>query len=169
MTPSALAQLYDAHSASIFAFALNLTRDGEAGREILQEVFLRMARRSDLEIDSAGVRSWLFRMAHNLIIDRHRRADARARTIERAALEPVNPFVPHIDPDEQAFQTAVAAAMRTLPEEQRAVVHLKLWEQLSFSEIGNVLDLNPNTAASRYRYALEKLQSELRPLYEEIR
>jgi DNA-directed RNA polymerase specialized sigma24 family protein len=74
------------------------------------------------------------------------------------AEEPVSLFVPHVDPDEQAFRDAVAAAMVTLPEEQRAVVHLKLWENLSFSEIGHALDLSPNTVASRYRYALDKLE-----------
>jgi RNA polymerase sigma-70 factor (ECF subfamily) len=56
-----------------------------------------------------------------------------------------------------------------LPPEQRAVVHLKLWEGLTFEQIAASLDLPPNTAASRYRYALDKLRDHLRPLYEEIK
>jgi RNA polymerase sigma-70 factor, ECF subfamily len=161
--------LYSAYSGSVFGFALNLTRDNEGAREILQEVFLRVARRPELGMPFAEAKSWLFRLTHNLVIDFHRRAGTRARTLERAAEEPVSPFVPSPDPDEQAFREAVAAAMATLPEEQRAVAHLKLWENLSFSEIGQALDLSPNTAASRYRYALDKLQTRLRYLYEEIR
>jgi RNA polymerase sigma-70 factor (ECF subfamily) len=56
-----------------------------------------------------------------------------------------------------------------LPSEQRAVAHLKLWEGMTFEQIAAALELSPNTAASRYRYALDKLRSRLRPLYEEIK
>jgi len=49
------------------------------------------------------------------------------------------------------------------------VVHLKLWEDLTFEQIGVVLEISPNTAASRYRYGLDKLRAALRPLYEEIK
>jgi len=56
-----------------------------------------------------------------------------------------------------------------LPAEQRAVVHLKLWEEFTFETIATALDISPNTAASRYRYGLDKLRDRLRPLYEEIK
>ena len=59
-------------------------------------------------------------------------------------------------------------ALGELPEEQRAVVHLKLWAGLTFEEIAAALEIPPNTAASRYRYGLDKLRAQLRPLYEEI-
>jgi RNA polymerase sigma-70 factor (ECF subfamily) len=169
VTRPEFAQLYETHSASVFAFALNLTRDADSAREILQEVFLRAARRPELGMPMHEAKSWLFRLTHNFVIDQSRRAGTRARTLQRVAEEPVSPFVPHVDPDEQEFRDAVASAMTTLPDEQRAVVHLKLWENFSFSEIGQALNLSPNTAASRYRYALDKLQNQLRYLYEEIR
>jgi RNA polymerase sigma-70 factor (ECF subfamily) len=169
VTRPELVQLYEAHAGSVFGFALNLTRDNEAAREILQEVFLRVARRPELGMPMHEAKSWLFRLTHNLVIDLHRRAGTRARTLQRVAQDATSPFVPHTDPDVQAFRDAVASAMASLPEEQRAVVHLKLWENLSFSEIAQALDLSPNTAASRYRYALDKLQNQLRYLYEEIR
>jgi RNA polymerase sigma-70 factor (ECF subfamily) len=162
-------QIYSAYAGSVFGFALNLTRDTEAAREVLQEVFLRAIRRPELGMRFQEAKSWLFRLTHNLVIDLHRRAGTRARILERVAEESASPFASSPDPDEQSFREAVAAAMAELPEEQRAVVHLKLWENLSFSEIGQALDLSPNTAASRYRYALDKLQTHLRYLYEEIR
>jgi RNA polymerase sigma-70 factor (ECF subfamily) len=46
---------------------------------------------------------------------------------------------------------------------------LNLWEGLTFEEIAAALDLSPNTAASRYRYGLDKLRDRLRPLYEEMK
>jgi RNA polymerase sigma-70 factor (ECF subfamily) len=48
-------------------------------------------------------------------------------------------------------------------------VHLKLWEGRTFEVIADLLGIPPNTAASRYRYGLDKLRSRLRPLYEELR
>jgi len=46
---------------------------------------------------------------------------------------------------------------------------LKLWGEMTFEEIAAALDIPPNTAASRYRYALDKLRGRLRPLYEEMK
>jgi RNA polymerase sigma-70 factor (ECF subfamily) len=63
----------------------------------------------------------------------------------------------------------MSAALSELPEEQRAVLHLKLWEGLTFEEIAAALDISPNTAASRYRYGLDKLRDRLRPLHEEMK
>ena len=73
------------------------------------------------------------------------------------------------DPDEAEFRGQLAAALEELPPEQRTVVQLKLWERLTFEEIAAVLELSPNTVASRYRYAIDKLRARLRPLYDEIR
>jgi RNA polymerase sigma-70 factor (ECF subfamily) len=56
-----------------------------------------------------------------------------------------------------------------LPPDQRAVVNLKLWEGLTFGQIADALDIPLNTAASRYRYGLDKLRERLRPLYEEMK
>jgi RNA polymerase sigma-70 factor (ECF subfamily) len=59
--------------------------------------------------------------------------------------------------------------LASLPAEQRAVVHLKLWEGLTFEEIAVALEIPLNTAASRYRYGVDKLRQHLRPLYEEMK
>ncbi len=56
-----------------------------------------------------------------------------------------------------------------LPEEQRSAVVLHLWDGMSFAEIGEICEVSSNTAASRYRYGIDKIRRRLRPLYEEIR
>jgi RNA polymerase sigma-70 factor (ECF subfamily) len=56
---------------------------------------------------------------------------------------------------------AEAAAMRHLaglPVEQREVIVLKVWQRMTFEEIGQVMEVSPNTAAGRYRYGMEKLR-----------
>ena len=78
-------------------------------------------------------------------------------------------FAPTPDPDERAFREALSAALGELVSEQRTVVHLKLWERLTFEQIAELLGIPPNTAASRYRYGLDKLRHRLRPLYDEIK
>lgn len=58
----------------------------------------------------------------------------------------------------------VRRLLKTLPKNQYEVVILKHWEELTFAEIGEALGLSQNTVASRYRYAMEKLQRSLEPL-----
>jgi RNA polymerase sigma-70 factor (ECF subfamily) len=80
----------------------------------------------------------------------------------------VSIFAPAGNPDEEAFRAALTTALAELPEEQRAVVHLKLWEGRTFEQIADALSISPNTAASRYRYGLDKLRERLRPVYDEL-
>jgi RNA polymerase sigma-70 factor (ECF subfamily) len=58
----------------------------------------------------------------------------------------------------------IEAALLRLPPEQREVLVLKIWQELTFEQIGEILALSPNTAASRYRYALGALRKQLEPL-----
>lgn len=168
MSPD-LRQLYDEHTASIFGFVLNLTRSEADTRDVLQELFLKLASRPDQLLAVREPRAWLLRLAHNLAIDTLRRRAGHNHAIERAAAEPAPLFAPAPNPDETCFRAALAEALAELPAEQRAVVHLKLWEDFTFAEIAAALDIPPNTAASRYRYAIDKLQTLLRPIYEELR
>jgi RNA polymerase sigma-70 factor (ECF subfamily) len=168
MSPD-LRLLYDVHARALFGFVLNLTRDEADTRDVLQEVFLKVARHPE-QLDAVrDPRAWLLRLAHHLAIDRLRRSRAGERALERVAAQPAPLFAASSDPDEAAFRSALAAALTELPAEQRAVVHLKIWEDLTFAEIAETLDIPPNTAASRYRYGIDKLQTLLRPLYEELR
>jgi RNA polymerase sigma-70 factor (ECF subfamily) len=164
-----LERLYDAHAQALFAFLLNLTRDLDETREVLQEVFLKLARQPDLLTPVRDERGFLLRLAHHLAIDRMRRRSARARREEDFAAEAGSVFTPTLDADEHAFREALSAALAELPVEQRVVVHLKLWEAMTFDAIAQTLGISLNTAASRYRYGLDKLRQRLRPLYEEMR
>jgi RNA polymerase sigma-70 factor (ECF subfamily) len=63
----------------------------------------------------------------------------------------------------------VRLALRKLPPTQAEVVVLKIWEEMTFAEVGEILGQSPNTAASRYRYALQKLAQHLHAVAEEVR
>ncbi|MBI3879111.1 MAG: sigma-70 family RNA polymerase sigma factor [Verrucomicrobia bacterium] len=164
-----LERLYDEHAPALFGFVLNLTRDDADARDILQECFQKIAahpRRLDGVRDE---RAFLLRLAHNATIDLIRRRDSRERRHEAAGAELAGLFAPTADPDEAAFRSAVEDALAELPPEQRAVVHLKLWEGLTFDAIAELLDIPPSTAASRHRYGLDKMRDRLRPLYDELK
>ena len=162
-------RLYDEHAQPLYAFLLNFTRVETDTRDLLQEIFVKLARGPKLLAGVRDERAFLIRLAHNAAIDLMRRRGTRDRTRENFAAETVSPFATTADPDEKFFREELASALAELPEEQRAVVHLKLWEELTFEEIAAALDISPNTASSRYRYGLDKLRDRLRPLHEEIK
>jgi RNA polymerase sigma-70 factor, ECF subfamily len=162
-------RLYDEHGQAVFAFLLNLTRHEADTRDLLQELFVKLARRPELLKGVHDERAFLLRLAHNLAIDLIRRRGTREKNYEQLAGEPISVFAPAATPDESAFREALFGALGDLPTDQRAVVHLKLWEGLTFDRIAELLGIPLNTAASRYRYGLDKLRERLRPLYDEIR
>ena len=162
-------RLYDGHAQPLYAFLLNLTRNEADTRDLLQDIFVKLAREPELLAGVRDERAFLIRLVHNAAIDLMRRRGTRDKTKENLAAETVSPFAPANDPDEKYFREELAGALAGLPEEQRAVVHLKLWEELTFEEIAAALEISPNTAASRYRYGLDKLRDRLRPLHEEMK
>jgi RNA polymerase sigma-70 factor (ECF subfamily) len=166
--PLDLEQLYEEHAPALFSFVLNLTRNEADTRDVLQEVFVKLARRPELFEGVKSPRGFLLRLAHNQAIDLMRRNKVREKTSASLARELENAFASSDDPDEQAFRTGLMEAMGELPPDQRAVMHLKLWERLTFDQIADLLHISPNTVASRYRYGLDKLRERLRPYYDEL-
>jgi RNA polymerase sigma-70 factor (ECF subfamily) len=162
-------RLYDDHAPALFAFLLNLLRNEADTYDVLQDVFIKLGRRPALLPGVRDERGFLLRLAHNAAIDLIRRRDARERHYSQFAREPTPLFAQSADPDERIFREKLAEALGELPPDQRAVVHLKLWEKLTFEAIAETLEIPLNTAASRYRYGLDKLRDRLRPLFDEIK
>ncbi len=166
-----LEQILDEHGDAVFSFLLQLTRSEPDARDLFQELWRRLVENPRLLASARDPRAFLLQSARNQFIDLTRRRDARSRAHERSRIpdEFAALFQPTHDPDEAAFRQALDSALGELPEDQRTVVHLKLWEGLTFEAIAQLLDLSPNTAASRYRYGVDKLRTLLRPLYDELR
>ena len=166
--PSAreLERIYDEHAGAMFGHGMALLRDEAAVRDILQDVFLKLAEgRVPMESIDNG-RGYLLKMVHHAAVDLMRRS--KVRSDHAAAKYPGDFFQRSPDPDREAFRQQLEKAMLQLPEEQRHVVMLKLWQERTFGEISEICGIPMNTAASRYRYALDKLRGLLRPLYEEL-
>src|SRR5690349_19745322 len=124
-----LDRLYDEHAQALFAFLLNFTRHEADTRDLLQEIFVTLAQRPELLDGVRDVRAFLLRLAHNLAIDLIRRRAARQKNYDQLAVESASLFARSGAPDEQSFRDALSAALGELPPDQRAVLHLKLWEE----------------------------------------
>src|SRR5512140_286090 len=114
-----LERLYDEHAKALFAFLLNFTRDEEDTREVLQEVFTKLAAQPGLLSAARSERSFLIRLAHNAAIDLMRRRGTRQEYHDQYGQE-ISIFAVTADPDEAAFREALARTLKELPPEQRA-------------------------------------------------
>ena len=121
--------------------------------DIVQDAFVRFWRKEH----SIENRALLFATVRSVALDLLRRDTRRARREANASLEMEHTTAPQFDFDDGA-QQELAAAVDLLPVEQREVLVMKIWNELTFAEIGQVLGISQNTAASRYRYALATLK-----------
>src|SRR2546427_5773648 len=133
-----LEDLYDHHAQALFAFLLNLTRNEEDTKDLLQEVFIKLARQPAALEGMREPRAYLLRLAHNSAIDFFRRRAAREKYHEQFGADCPEIFESSADADELAFRQALSWALRDIPIEQRAVVHLKLWDGLTFENIAQI-------------------------------
>jgi RNA polymerase sigma-70 factor (ECF subfamily) len=168
MDPAELTRLYDAHAAGLFHYLLSFAKSEADARDLLQEVFIRLARVKPADVAWRNERAFVYRIAHNLAVDWLRLSRSKERLIEKCTVEAEGKFDAGGDPDAREFAAQLRSAFAELPDEQRTVAQLKLWEGLTFEEIAEAQDIPLNTAASRYRYALDKLRTLLRPIYGEL-
>jgi RNA polymerase sigma-70 factor (ECF subfamily) len=161
MTERELEALYDAHAEALFRFLLMLTGSDADARDLVQEVFVRIARNPKSLARAAHVRAFLLRSARNAAYDLFRRRGTR-QDREGEWQEAAGLFTPEQDLSGEQVE-AIEKALLELPPEQRAVVYLKVWCGLTFEAVAELLEISPNTAASRYRYAADKLRDRLRP------
>ncbi len=155
------------HGAKLLLFARQQARNSADAEDLLQEAFVRIWR---LYGHTGEVSPGLvFRAIRRLAIDWARSQDRRTIREGKVAsdLEVVNLFDRSLERDER--QAALLQGMNRLPDEQKEVLTLKIWGDQTFDEIAGILGISLNTAASRYRYAMEKLKQWVPELLSEPR
>lgn len=156
-TEATLTRLHADYAVSAYRFAWSVTKDEGLAQEVVQELFLKLARDADTVAKAQSERAVIFTMVRNLALDVLRR---RARD-EKALRQWEEQVRTWFEPSQNdGTHQQLVTALTTLPEEQRSVVHLHVWEEMTFREIGELLALPTQTVASRYRYALEKLRTQ---------
>jgi RNA polymerase sigma factor (sigma-70 family) len=142
----------------LLLFARQWVRSAADAEDIVQEAFVKFWRRNH-KIDN---RALLYAAVRSLALDFIRRDSRRARREANALAEVDNYVEPQFEFEDET-QQALATAIDGLPRDQREVLVMKIWNELTFGEIASALSISQNTAASRYRYALAALRKVLQP------
>src|SRR5215210_5508712 len=138
-------------------FARQFVRSVADAEDIVQDAFIKFWRKQH----PIGNRALLFATVRSTALDLLRRDARRARREADAVADAEQATAaPQFDANDEG-QRALAAAVDRLPAEQREVLVMKIWSELTFAEIASVLGISQNTAASRYRYALAALKKNL--------
>jgi RNA polymerase sigma-70 factor (ECF subfamily) len=166
--PEAFGEIVQRWERRIFALAFGMLGREDDARDATQETFLAAFRNLRGFRGEAKVSSWLHRIAVNQCITRQRRAKVRSETaLEDEAEKNAAVFAApaEVSPARAAEHREVSSAVRkavcALPADLRQVVVMKEFEELTFQEISDVLDVPLSTVKSRLYTALRQLQMRL--------
>lgn len=145
-------RLYETKAAELVLYGRALGLSHAESEDVLHETFVALMQQ---ESAPAKPEHYCMRSFRNRALN-YRRTLWRRLTRE---LESTRWFerVPEETPEEQEAMRCLAE----LPVEQREVIVLKIWQGRTFEEIGELLQISPNTAAGRYRYGLQKIKFRL--------
>lgn len=149
---------FQLYGPKLLLCARQWTRSMADAEDVVQEAFVRFWRHQrGLPGEPMAL---LVTSVRRAALDLARRNGRRAVREEQVVLDATDSaFHASLDGDER--RTAIEGALRRIPAEQREVLVLKIWGELTFEQIAAALELSPNTVASRYRYALAALRKEL--------
>jgi RNA polymerase sigma-70 factor (ECF subfamily) len=139
------------HGPALGLFARQWVSSSADAEDAVQEGFIRFWRARNRANDVA----YLYACVRTAAIDLSRTGRRREKVDERSSTADIAcPFAP----EQGELAESIESSLAQLPMEQCEVVVMKIWGGLTFAEIGDALKISPNTAASRYRYALERLE-----------
>lgn len=150
--------LYDRHGPALTAYARSFVASFPDAEDVVQQVFLKLLHGTAVAPDAPL--AYLYRAVRNASLNARRngmRGVPQENFVEAA-------FSRRDGDRESAL--ALERALGKLPEEQREVVIMRIWSGMTLEEIATAIGVPLNTAASRYRYALEKLRERLGPYVE---
>lgn len=163
---SAISQLIDRHSRRVRDYIRMMVKDRDLADDILQETLIKVVRVIDegRYTDSGKFLSWILRIAHNQVIDHFRQQKQQKHLTEADAGYDVLGTLRFAEPtiEDRMVSEQIAADIRALieelPAEQREVVKMRYYANLTFKEIAEATDVSVNTALGRMRYALINLR-----------
>ena len=144
-------QLYEQHRRGLLAYACSYVTSFTVAEDVVHHVFERLLR-GGIEV-TGPPEPYLYRAVRNASLNALRN---RSREVELTDDWLMSP------PGLEETAVELQSALKELPEEQREVIVLRLWGQMSFEEAARALNISVNTAASRYRYGLAKLKEQFK-------
>jgi RNA polymerase sigma-70 factor (ECF subfamily) len=153
-------ELVERHSAEIFAYVWRMLRDAADAEDCLQETFLRAFRSYGRVRAGTNYRAWLYKIATNTARSQWRRR--KRSEIHTADLDP------DLQSDEmsvtdrverKALLAVVARAVEELPDQQRAALIMRKYQELGYAEIAAALECTEASARANVYQAVKKLQA----------
>jgi RNA polymerase sigma-70 factor (ECF subfamily) len=157
--PVRLRAIYDQYAGPLYWYALALLGRPEEAEDVVHDVFLALLQRRGGTM-IANPRAYLFKAARRRALDLRRRRGRRDHACSGTHVWWAD--LAASDMADHDLSIDIERAVGQLPTEQREVLALKLREGLTFRDIGQMLGIPANTAASRYRLALARLRDLLR-------
>jgi RNA polymerase sigma-70 factor (ECF subfamily) len=158
---SALEVLVERYKNKLYGFIFNKVRDRDLADDLFQETFVKVIQtlKQGQYAEEGRFAPWLFRIARNLVVD-HFRRDGRMPKVR--STDTFDVFKVVKDPDHSVESALVndqvlrdtEKLLEYLPAEQREVVVMRIYQDLSFKEIADLTGVSINTALGRMRYAL---------------
>jgi len=153
-----LEELFERHGENLYRYLVFRLGSAEDAEDILQETFCRFARYGLRWKFVRDPQAFVFSVARNEVNRFLKRKLGRRAGEAMITTGAAGGFTAAFTaPDDQTL-VALLCSADDLPAEQKEVVFLKVFEGLTFKEIGSVCGMSSNTAASRYRYGIEKLR-----------
>ena len=154
------------HQERVFNYVLSIVRDPDTSNDIFQETFIKAITtiKQGRYMETGKFAAWITRIAHNLIIDYYRQErsgnmtsadDETANVLNRKEFSDEN--IEDILVDEQ-IRADVRRIVAILPDNQREVLEMRYYRDMSFKEIAEATQVSINTALGRMRYAILNLR-----------
>ena len=169
-TPSEWRAWLELHGPKLLLFARQQTRSHEDAQDVLQDAMVKLIEKIRNAEFVGGPSAWhpyLYTTIRRLAIDLSRRDDRRQRREDSVGTDTgetrQEAYHPWFDSESSDDETRdqLEEKLKQLPEKFAEVIVMKIWGERTFAEIGEILGISQNTAASRYRYGLEALRKSL--------
>jgi len=160
-----LEKLISKHKSKIFNFIFSKVLDRDTAEDIFQETFIKVIKtlKNGVYNEEGKFLSWVMRISHNLIIDHFRKSN-RMPKFEASDDYDVFQFITDNSPNVESnlIKDQVVNDLQNLitelPEDQKEVLKMRLYRDMSFKEIAEITGVSINTALGRMRYAIINLR-----------
>jgi RNA polymerase sigma-70 factor (ECF subfamily) len=162
---NSLSILINRHQSKIYGFIYSKLSDRDIADDIFQDTFIKVIKtlKSNSYNEEGKFLPWVMRISHNLIIDYYRKNKKMPmfrETEEFSIFSIMSDNVPNIE--SQMITSQVESDLRklikVLPEDQKEVLMMRMYQDLSFKEISELTGVSINTALGRMRYAIMNLR-----------
>ena len=162
---SALASLIERHQSKIYGFIYSKVNDRDLSDDIFQDTFIKVIKtlKTKSYNEEGKFLPWVMRIAHNLVVDHFRKAKKmpfQRETEEYSIFNYMTDNAPTIESQMITEQVEVdlTRLLDELPDDQKEVLVMRMYQDLSFKEIAELTGVSINTALGRMRYALLNLR-----------